>query len=624
MSAPEVPPKGPDGRPRFFRVPRRRRVWPAVLGWATWLLLGVVALGMTAASMAIEDTLELAAPDTPDAIEARKTTTPVLPGQEVVNVLLIGSDVRVRNSGTNGLSDTLMLVRLDQRNQFISMLSIPRDLVVNIPNYGRAKINAAYSHSTATAIETVKQLTGQDINYYVRVDFQAFFTIVQELGGIYVDVDRHYFNENRGTAATNFAPIDILPGYQRLNGNDALDYVRFRHYDDTSYRSARQQTFLAEVRRQLDDAGPFKNFATVRKVLGNGIEMDITDRRDFLSLLNLAMSVPKDRTARTEIQTQNQMEEGGLGSIQLASDAQIQEAVSQWLEPDFEASRSAPQRRVPPPARLQVSVLNGNGRILAAEKMAVALSKLRYNATAGGNSVDFERSTTTVYWAPGMKDAATRLRNQIGGETRIAALSARAAGGHHLVVEVGHDFDGQLAPRRPAPTQERAPADVVTSTSLVEPLREVQKQARFRLMAPTALASGSQVKAIRSYRLGSRNNPNGPPAVKMVMQVPSGAGEYWGIMMTTDPDPVILRGETGVETFGTRRQFRTYYEGRNLQRIAFTENGVTYWITNTLLAKLSAKTMEEIAKSMRPLSNARLPRGATDTSISVPSDAIIS
>lgn len=619
------PPPGGGGRPphrnaRYFRVPHRRRLWPAVVGWTAWLVLGVLALGVTAAGLAIDDTLSKAAPNTADAREARRTTTPVLPGQQVVNVLLIGSDVRPQYAGSsNGLSDTLILVRMDQRSQFISMLAIPRDLVVDIPGHGRSKINAAYSYSTATAIETVKQLTGQPINYYVRVDFQAFATVVNELGGVFIDVDRHYYNRNTGSEASNFAPIDIQAGYQKLNGNDALDYVRFRHYDSTSHRAARQQTFLTELKRQLKGTGPFKNFATVRKVLGNGIEMDITNPKEFLSLLNLAISVPKDRTVRSEIDAYGDMD-ASLGSVQIASAQQIDEAVSKWLEPDFEASKSVPKKRVPAPAALEVSVLNGNGRLLSAEKMAVLLAKKRYVVHVGGNAEDFEFPDTTVFYAPGMRDAAVRLRNQIGADARVAALSAREAGGNDLAVAVGHDFTGVLDPA-PAPTQERAPADVVRSTSLVSALKDAQAKAGFRLQAPTALATGSDVRIVRVYRSGMRDK-NGAPSVKVVVKMPQYPGEYWGIMMTTERNPVVLAGETGTDDFGTKRSYRTYYEGRNLQRVAFTENGVTYWVSNTLKSGLSAKTMEEIVKSMRPLAKARLSKGVTDTDVPVQTDGL--
>jgi hypothetical protein len=220
-----------------------------------------------------------------------------------------------------------------------------------------------------------------------------------------------------------------------------------------------------------------------------------------------------------------------------------------------------------------------------------------------------------------MKDAATRLRNQIGGDAQVAALSASESGGNHLAVAVGHDFDGSLDPVRAASVQERAPADVVDSTSLVQPLKELQKKVDFPLQVPTKLAGGSDVRIIRSYRSGMRNK-NGAPSVKVVVKMPETAGEYWGIMMTTEKNPVVLQGETGTDTFGTKRRFRTYYEGRNLQRVAFTENGVTYWISNTLKSGLSAKTMEEIVKSMRPLAKARLAKNVTDTAVPVETDGL--
>lgn len=620
MSDERMPDEGGHRHARYYRTGRSARLWSALVGAAIWVVLGFVALGVTAAGMALDDTLDLAAPNTHDAREARKTTTPVLPGADVANILLIGSDVRPEDGASNGRSDTLLLVRLDRRNQFISMLSIPRDLAVEIPGHGRGKINSAYNYSTATAIKTVEQLTGQPINYYVRVDFQAFATIVNELGGVFIDVDRHYFNQNTGSAASNFAPIDVQAGYQKLNGNDALDYVRFRHYDTTTHRGARQQLFLSELKRQLKGAGPFKNFATVRKVLGKGIEMDITDSKEFLSLLDLALSVPKDRTVRSELGVYDGGIDPNLGYIQVTSPDLVNESVSAWLEPDFEASKSVPKKRVPPPAKLHVSVLNGNGELLSAESMSVLLARKGYNAEVGGNAEDFEFPTTTVYYAPGLKDAAVRLRNQIGGDARIAALSVNNAGGNHLAVAVGHDFTGVLNPAPPKPAADSRPAaDVVNSTSLVAPLKAAQRQAGFALEAPLKLASGSDVRIIRVYRSGMRDK-NGAPAVKVVVRHPAGAGEYWGIMMTTEKDPVILEGETGTDNFGTKRTFRTYYDGRNLQRIAFSENGVTYWISNTLTAKLSAKTMEEIAKSMRPLNAARLPKKTTDTAVPVTTD----
>ena len=87
------------------------------------------------------------------------------------------------------------------------------------------------------------------------VDFTGFAKLVDEVGGVYLDIDRRYYNKNIGTLATNFADIDLQPGYQRLDGTDALSHVRYRHTDSDYARIARQQQFLSELKRQTKDSG---------------------------------------------------------------------------------------------------------------------------------------------------------------------------------------------------------------------------------------------------------------------------------------------------------------------------------------------------------------------------------
>ena len=134
------------------------------------------------------------------------------------------------------------------------MLSIPRDLKVNIPGHGIDKFNAAYSYGgPKLTLKVVKQLTGLDnINHVVNVDFTGFADAVNSIGCVYVDVDHHYYHSNVGLAPTEqYAEIDIPAGYQRMCGLNALQYVRYRHDDNDLVRSARQQEFLREARQEL-------------------------------------------------------------------------------------------------------------------------------------------------------------------------------------------------------------------------------------------------------------------------------------------------------------------------------------------------------------------------------------
>jgi LCP family protein required for cell wall assembly len=144
-----------------------------------------------------------------------------------------------------------MLLRVDPDRGALALFSLPRDLAVDIPGYGRAKLNEAYAHGgPALTLKTVKQLTGLEINHLVNVDFEGFARAVNSIDCVYVDVDRRYFNTN-DDFGEDYEEIDIQPGYQALCGFDALDYARYRHTDNDVVRAARQQDFLREARQKV-------------------------------------------------------------------------------------------------------------------------------------------------------------------------------------------------------------------------------------------------------------------------------------------------------------------------------------------------------------------------------------
>src|SRR4029450_5156221 len=98
-------------------------------------------------------------------------------------------------------------------------------------------------------VQTVRDLTGLPINYLITVNFRGFKQIVNRLGGVWVGVERRYFNNNAGLSPSfGYAKINLKPGYQLLTGGSALDYVRFRHTDSDLYRVARQQQFVQAMK----------------------------------------------------------------------------------------------------------------------------------------------------------------------------------------------------------------------------------------------------------------------------------------------------------------------------------------------------------------------------------------
>jgi LCP family protein required for cell wall assembly len=205
-------------------------------------------------------------------------------------ILLIGSDKRnklARDSVAGARSDTLILVRMDPSRKVTALLSLPRDLKVDIPGHSTEKINAAYSYGgPKLTLKTVKLLTGLTVNHVVNVDFKGFREGVNAIGCVYADIDRHYFNNNVGVAQA-YATIDVQPGYQKLCGQDALDYVRYRHEDTDIVRGARQQDFMRQAKDQVGVGKIIADRRQLTKIFGRYTESDIRSRKTVLRLLRL-------------------------------------------------------------------------------------------------------------------------------------------------------------------------------------------------------------------------------------------------------------------------------------------------------------------------------------------------
>src|SRR4051812_45678614 len=182
---------------------------------------------------------------------------PTKPGKPQT-ILLLGSDRRYseRNKKNAARSDTIMLIRLDPDQEATTLLSIPRDLRTLIPGYGYEKINAAYQlGGPKLTLRTLRELLDIKINHVINVNFSGFRKAVDLLGCVYTDVDRRYFHSNAGLpAAAQYAEIDLHPGYQKLCGQKALDFVRFRHADSDIVRAARQQDFLRQAKDQISSS----------------------------------------------------------------------------------------------------------------------------------------------------------------------------------------------------------------------------------------------------------------------------------------------------------------------------------------------------------------------------------
>ncbi len=213
-------------------------------------------------------------------------------------ILIIGSDRRYKDRGTKGgaRSDTLMLVRLDPNKEATALMSIPRDLKVDIPGYGSDKINAAFSFGgPKLTLKTVRNLLAIKINHIVEVNFSGFQRAVNRLGCVYVDVDRRYYHSNVGLApSAQYAEINIKPGYQRLCGQQSLDFVRFRYADSDFVRAARQQDFLRQAKSQFSLSSLLGDRKELVRIFARYTRTDVRSNDSILQLLKLAFLSSKN------------------------------------------------------------------------------------------------------------------------------------------------------------------------------------------------------------------------------------------------------------------------------------------------------------------------------------------
>lgn len=267
-----------------------------------FLLCSVVIVFLTAAGTATAVLLEV-----DSSIQAFQRFNNPIPEVEGVleevdagdpqTILVLGSDRRWGDTkaGVKPRSDTIILVRLNPDKDATAILNIPRDLKVSYTNNGQTysdKINAAYSMGGPRAtIRKVKELMGGNfpIHHVVNINFGAFSRAVNRLGCFYVDVDRRYFNDNAPPvqSPTNYATIDLKPGYQKLCGQDSLDFVRFRHLDTDIVRGARQQHYLSEAKDQLGVERLFRDREQLLELFGRYTDTDIKSSSAVLRLLKL-------------------------------------------------------------------------------------------------------------------------------------------------------------------------------------------------------------------------------------------------------------------------------------------------------------------------------------------------
>lgn len=219
-------------------------------------------------------------------------------GEERVTVLLLGTDTRPSEVGYRTRSDTIMLLMLDPVTKQASMLSIPRDLYVDLPGRGLNRINTAYVYGGGPlAVDTVEYNFGVRVNYYVVVDFKVFVTLVDEIGGIDVYVPKAISDPTYPDSYYGYDPFYISAGQHHMDGATALKYARTRHADNDYERARRQQAVIFAIREKVLSLDMLPTLVqrapTLYGTLSDSIKTDMT-LEEMISLALLAGEVPRE------------------------------------------------------------------------------------------------------------------------------------------------------------------------------------------------------------------------------------------------------------------------------------------------------------------------------------------
>ena len=606
-----------------YRQPERKRGPLRVLGRVLFFLFALclaVVLGIGGGTYlwAVES-VAATTPQQAVKIASKRLDLP-LPNKPTI-ALVIGYDHRPEDGNSPSRSDTVMLLRADPQEETISMLSFPRDLIVNgrCPD-GRTyvgRINEAYSYCQAAGtLETVKSITGLRINYLIAVNFDGFRQTVDKLGGVWMDVDQRYLNLQGG----DYATINLWPGYQKLKGGQALDFVRYRHTDSDLFRLARQQQFVKAMKQAmrhkwknpknvLGIAGALRENVEIGRAGGKGVSPSTLKKYALL-----AYGLPSGNFFQVKIA-------GVTGTNELTTaQSNIDNAVEQFQHPDTDASAKATarvlHRRVkskdgPNPRNVSVVVLNGNGvagsagntsYLLGQKGYRVILPPEGYQANAPGKWSTTFRTQIFYRGKANARLAAEKVSGLFNstdvnkfpaGNRALTALS----NGAMVTVIVGQTFTGRLTPTPVDQTPPREPPNVRQGKADTLPLVRAAAAWKpgFPLQIPTVIDRNSAPDSrvpYRVYKLDDRK------AVRFTFY--NNANEYWGIEETDWTDAPALEDKNFSEVI-KGRQYDFYYNGPHIHMIVLRAGGASYWVVNTLLDSLSNEKMLAIAKGLRPM-----------------------
>jgi len=329
--------------------PRKKRRWPLYTGLSILVIVIAYVAWYVYSGYHALDRLDKPKEDSifSNVPEKPEEQPPEWTGSERVNVLLMGGDNRGLTKGEAPRSDSMLIASFDPTTKKVHLFSILRDTYVKIPGHGSDRLNAALSMGGPNlSMKTISELTGLDIQYYVYADFQGFIKLVDAIGGVdfYVEKDMHYTS----AADKHLYDIDLKKGQQHLDGNHALQYVRFRHDKLSDFtRTERQRAFLGAVADKLQSGWNLIKLPTILNKVVPYIETNMSVN-DMWKLASLGYK--SHQAGSAQLPPMDNLVEQNIGgsTIGIRDEDKLREYIQEVLASDTSAASPSPSGSASP------------------------------------------------------------------------------------------------------------------------------------------------------------------------------------------------------------------------------------------------------------------------------------
>jgi LCP family protein required for cell wall assembly len=435
---------------------------------ASWLLVGLGLTGVAMVSATAGAMLAVSLSSTPlkqahltpeqaavfnqeDTISYKNLKLPEL--SRPVNILVLGTKVITSDlenppeehkelsyeplvNSVEGLSDSMLLMRFDPENKKLAVLSIPRDTQTQIEGHGLRKINEAnyYGGPSLTAETVSNLLDGVQIDRYVRINVQGVEKLIDALGGltIYVPRDMKYKDD------TQHLYIDLKQGEQHLDGNKAVQFLRFRYdqYGDIG-RVQRQQTFIRALVEQALKPQTLLRIPDILSIVQSHIDTNLTVE-ELIALAGFA-----GQTKRSNVQMV--MLPGGFSgdgkkeiSYWLPNTQKIQQIVAQYFGQGYSEVAETPET-----TNLRIAIQDSTGNPEAIQAMVRSLNEAGYRRVFIADKYPEPLQKTRIVAQSGNDTGAAMLRGTLGvGEVLVESTGNL---GSDITIKLGEDWQEKQA-----------------------------------------------------------------------------------------------------------------------------------------------------------------------------------